>query len=838
MSSVSAFKNFFMRFGVEIALCLGLLGGFIYLKSPNFLLKYLQAKSVAQAEETQTAILTIKSIVEKAETAEKSFLKTRRERDLTEYNQQVSQLNLQMRNLLQSSNANPEIQRRIVQLNKNLRDHFEEINQVLTLRQSGDSAANRTPASTGLLRSLDELFEVSQKPAKFVFSFSEKTIYSVLAILVGFIFLSRFWQNQELRRQRYLAQKLQNRSILLDTILNSMSEALVVVDAKGTFTHYNAAAQRIIGTKIKEIASESSVEELGFYDLESGDIYAKKKLPFHRSLHGEMVDDLEVYVQNNAQPDGIYISVSSRPLNDIDGGISGALVVFKDISRRKMVEQEWQRAREAALEASLKKSDFLAAMSHEIRTPMNGVIGMTTLLADTPLSKEQAEYVGTVKRSAESLLMLINDILDYSKIEAGKVTLDPQPFDLHFLAQDVVEIFKPAVAEKNVDLKLNMTGSVDWYFRGDQGRLRQILVNLMGNAVKFTEKGQVSLDISCSTDVTGTSVLKFAVKDTGPGLKEEERRALFQKYFQTKVGMKFGGTGLGLSICKQLVDLMGGEIGVESVVGLGATFWFTVRLPSASAQDLPRLSEAKFSQIFTGHVLLVEDQVVNQKVAQSYLQKLGLTVELANNGLVAFEKCQNQKYDLVFMDCQMPVLDGFEATRRIRKEEEKNGRRTPVIALTAEAQPGENSPYREAGMDDFLAKPLELNRLVETLSKWLKVPETTLDVGALKQLQSYVVNDQNLVAALIEEFEQSAPGLIEGMKRSLNQFDLQGISEAAHALKSSSATLGAKKLAEICAQLEKLENIQGVSVLIDQVEQQFDKSLKELKDYLPKKQVA
>lgn len=831
MNSASFFKSLISRFGTEFSLiCLLGLGFYCY-QHPETLQGRVHSELSTEA---QVSVDKIEDIVARAEVAEKAFLKSRQESDLKEYNQQVLLLNYQMGHLTKLVAAEPYQQKQVASLNKLLHDHFESINEILIKRQQGLSVQSRSPAHASIAETVKRAFQKSETLP--VYSRME-FLWGSVGLLIAVMLLSRLWQRRDLQKQKQTTLSLQRRSILLDTILNSMSEALVVTDEKGQFTHYNAAAQRIIGTRIKEVATETSVEELGFFDVSSGELFSKNRLPFQRALNGEVIDDLEVFVQNETHPQGVYISMSSRPLNDIDGGISGALVVFKDVSRRKAVEQEWIKAREAALEASLKKSDFLAAMSHEIRTPMNGVIGMTTLLADTSLNEEQKEYVGTVKRSAESLLMLINDILDYSKIEAGKIRLDPQPFDLHFLVHDILEIFRPAVSEKNVGLKLIMEDTEDWFFIGDQGRLRQVLMNLMGNAVKFTEEGFVSLEISKVSANGGASAtpdcrqLKFEVKDTGPGLKEEERRSLFQKYFQTNMGMKFGGTGLGLSISKQLVDLMNGEIGVESVVGLGSNFWFSITLPTASMQDVPRTSDVKFAPMFHGKVLLVEDQVVNQRVAQSYLRKLGLQVDVASNGLVAFEKCLTHHYDLILMDCQMPVLNGFEATMRIRKEEERAGRRTPIIALTADASQGEKNIYYESGMDDFLAKPLELSHLIETLNQWLKGRSDTLDVKALAQLESYVVNDENLVEALIHDLEQSAPDLIASMRQALNNLDLQGISEAAHALKSSSAALGAKKLSQLCATLEDLTEITGAAFFISEIEEQFEQSLLELKKY-------
>lgn len=824
-------KSYISRYGVEFCLVLLISLGVFSFYKPKFFTVEKKDKPVSQ--DAVATLAKIKVAVEKADVAEKAFLSKRNEVDLNAYNEQMLFLNHHMGQLLRMVNNDPLRHKQVTQLNRALKEHFDAVNMAMT-RKKG-VRKDRLPANSSVIPLIDNALTVRRLPS---FELNKEAFLGIFIVLGIVILLSRTLQRQEIKEQGAKLRALENRSILLDTILNSMSEALIVIDKDGYFTHYNAAAQRIIGTKIKEVAVDSSVAELGFFEVKSGDLFSRRRLPFHRSLHGDKVDDLEIFVQNAVHPEGVYISLSSRPLNDIDGDIFGAMVVFKDISRRKMVEQEWKRAREAAVEASLKKSDFMAAISHEIRTPMNGVIGMTTLLADTELNAEQQEYVGTVKRSAESLLMLINDILDYSKIEAGKIRLDPQPFDMQFLAQDILEIFQPTVVEKNVDLKMVLKGNTPWCFKGDSGRIRQILVNLIGNAVKFTEKGSVTLEVSRQMENETQCRLRFEIKDTGPGLKEDERRSLFQKYFQTTAGTKAGGTGLGLSISKQLVDLMGGEIGVDSVVGLGSTFWFTLSLPVSTLQEVPRVNEIKFSKMFSGSVLVVEDQVVNQRVAQSYLRKLGLEVDLATNGLVAFEKCLNQRYDLIFMDCQMPVLDGFEATRRIRKDEKRTGRRTPIIALTADAASNDKVGYLEAGMDEYLAKPLELRHLVDVLHRWLKPAEDALDVNALAQLETYMVNDRNLVETLIEDFAQSAPDLIAAMRASLHVLDMQAISEAAHALKSSSATLGAIKLSQLCARIEGSSNFTDVGNLLVQVEEQFIISMQDLKKYSGDKKAA
>ena len=838
----SFFKNILAQWGVELGLVLCLVTGFYYFNS----LKNPQAKVAESGRAPSPLMINIENIQRnflRADDLHRRFLGQAQVSDLDQYNLLVIQINSQMAQLNQLSQGKNAQKNLVADFQKALRTQMDSFHSEMMSRQGVGGGNKRFVAQTAEATQAEMkkiIAQIATEDGKSIFSSMPHWSYT-LAFGLGLllIFASRILQSLELSDEREKNRRLYRRSAVLDTILSSMSDGLVVTDEKGRFTHYNAAAQKIIGTKVKEIYSVQSAEAIGFHDEATKKILMPRDLPFDKALHGETREEQEIFVRNELHPEGLFISLTSHSLHNIRGGISGAIVVFRDMSRRRQAEQDWIAAREAALEASRKKSDFLAAMSHEIRTPMNGVIGMTTLLADTKLDPEQKDYVGTIKRSAESLLRLINDILDHSKIEAGKIRLDPQPFDLNFLVRDVSEIFRPLVQEKNITLDISMEGregekNPTWFFHGDTGRLRQILTNLIGNAVKFTENGGVQLKIQNFAGVDGRVRLKFEVRDSGPGMREDERQSLFQKYFQTRTGAKMGGTGLGLSICKQLVDLMGGVIGVDSTLGAGSNFWFSVELPVCTSDELVQIQEVAFSSMFKGTVLIAEDQIVNQRVASAYLQKLGLKVDVVSNGKSALEKIRENRYDLVFMDCQMPVLNGYDATRAIRQWEKEHGGQTPVVALTAEGTSGERKLCFAAGMDDFLTKPLELNRLIEILHRWINPPMAFIDAGMLNKLKDYSLKNRDLTVLLIDDFADSGPELIFAMKAAVQNQDLQALSEAAHALRSTTATLGAQRMAEICAQVEKLTELSSAGALIHMIEEQFDKSLRELKTYLNK----
>ncbi|HEX2136829.1 MAG TPA: ATP-binding protein [Microvirga sp.] len=478
------------------------------------------------------------------------------------------------------------------------------------------------------------------------------------------------------------------------------------------------------------------------------------------------------------------------------------------ILRRHRSDEELREAKARAEEASRAKTEFLASMSHEIRTPLNAVIGYTELLLDHDIAPEQRRLMERIQFAGAALLTVVNDILDFSKIEAGQVSLDPSPFSLEALIDNTVSVISEIAERKGLALHVRLDPGLPKGLLGDEARLRQILLNLLNNAVKFTDHGSVTLEVKCSSSSSDCDSITFLVKDTGIGIPQDERKNLFHRFYQVHHSStrRFGGTGLGLAISKRLVELMGGEIGLESREGYGSTFWFTVPLPAVDERVLAGAgAETSAELVSPARILLVEDLEHNRDLARRILTNAGHQVDTANNGEEAVAAVQAKDYDLVLMDIQMPVMDGVTATRTIRALDHP-ARKIPIIAMTANVLPSQVKAFADAGMNDHVGKPFRKAELFQKINTWVR--RSGVDA------QPPAPVDRPGKSALDELRELMGPEWVESGLVKLRELireafgdeaappDRQQLAATAHALVSHSALLGFLELSRLCAELE------------------------------------
>ena len=530
----------------------------------------------------------------------------------------------------------------------------------------------------------------------------------------------------------------------------------MVQDAKGgQKTDAFLAAPKFVGRNLRDILPAAAMEQ---FELAQERVKRTKAMAIAEFAAGEA--DEQIYEMRLLGLDweewiAIIRNITARKADETK------LKEYAQELERK--NEQTEAALLTAREATQLKSRFMANISHEIRTPMNGVLGMTELLLNTPLKPEQQEYTESIKRSATSLLALINDILDLSRVEAGKLTVEQVPFSMKTILDETSSLFALQARAKGLEFTMEVAPTVPASAIGDGMRLRQVLNNLLGNAVKFTDSGRIGLTAAVVSESASNLEIRFTVQDTGIGIAPADQSRIFERFVQadTSSTRKYGGTGLGLAICKELVELLGGDIGVESQAGRGSRFWFTVMLgkmvravgekpssaasvvkpprptlapaavrvniptapaPSASVSrggSLANLTAALKVGSRKPRILLAEDNEINQRITMRLLERLGVSADAVTNGKLAVESAGRKRYDLIFMDCQMPEIDGFEATAMIRHRERESGHKTPICALTANAMEGDREKCLAAGMDDYASKPVSVEKLQAAIERWV-----------------------------------------------------------------------------------------------------------------------
>ena len=610
------------------------------------------------------------------------------------------------------------------------------------------------------------------------------------------------------------------------TVLDSLNDAVSIIDTRDFrivganrvfLTDYGLEEKEVIGRRCYEIT----------HNIGQPCAPPDDPCPLKETLEAGGHAAVE-HVHYRANGEKIYVEVSTSPICEEDGSVNQVAHVARDITARKEAEQKLEKARQAAEAANLAKSEFLAKVSHELRTPLNGIIGFAELIRYSSSVPADCNYAGLILSESDMLRSIIDEVLDHAKIESGKIILEVLPFDLVELVGRVAEPMKMQADKKGLAFSWAMSPAIPTRVNGDPTRLRQILINLLGNAIKFTEHGSVSLAGELRQDLDDRVEVCFTIVDTGIGIAADKQAVIFDSFVQADGSMtrRYGGSGLGTTIAKHLVELLGGEIGFESEIGRGSTFWFTVVLEKRYVQEQAvtdrQIAAKDVTKDRHGRILVVEDYFANQEVARRHLETAGYQVDLAENGRIAVQMAAASSYDLILMDVQMPEMDGYEATGRIRQSGRPGAAALPILAMTANAGAMDQQKCLDAGMNDVIIKPIRRQTFLETVDGWLSRPSEPSGLSGaslgrealsaavseipidLDQALDEFAGDRGFLAHVVTGFLTNAVEQIGRLRAALDKGDAETVRKEAHAIKGGAANLVARPLAAAAKELEDL----------------------------------